>query len=57
VKYYTIKKEWTTTTSLMKFIGAQDKHVLFVDKCANHLQDILFLRNTKFLYYPPNTRA
>ena len=41
----------------MKFIGAQDKHVLFVDKCANHLQDILFLRNTKFLYYPPNTRA
>jgi len=48
VKYYTIKKTWVTTTSFMEFIGAQNKHVLSVDKCANHLQDILFPRNTNF---------
>lgn len=46
-----------TTTSFMEFISAQDKHLLFVHKCANHMQDILFLRNTKFFYYPPDTHA
>jgi len=46
-----------TTTSFMEFISAQDKRLLFVDKCANHMHDILFLRNTKFLYYPPDKHA
>jgi hypothetical protein len=46
-----------STTSFMEFTGEQVKRLLFVDKCVSHLQDILFPRNIKFLYYPPNTRA
>jgi len=42
-----------TTTSFMEFTGAQDKHVLFVHKCVNHLQDILFLRIQNFCIIHP----
>lgn len=26
---------------------------LFVDNCATRLQDLSFLQNVKFVYYPP----
>jgi hypothetical protein len=54
-----------TTTIIMEFLrvlnaftGAQDKNILpFVDNCAVHLQDTLFLQNVKFVYYPPNAQT
>ena len=63
---YVVLKMWNTTQ--IKKHGWQQSfswsslvhkinNLLFVDKYAIHLRDILFLRNTKFLYYPPNTRA
>jgi hypothetical protein len=57
-----IKKAWITTTIFTEFLraldasmGVQGRNILlFVDNCAAHPQDTLFLRNVKVVYYPPN---
>lgn len=63
---YVVLKMWNTTQTQkhgwpQPFSWSSLVHkiniLLFVDKCASHLQDILFLRHIKFLYNPPNTHA
>jgi hypothetical protein len=55
-------KVWMTTDIFSSFLGSLDAHMcaqnrnilLFVDNCAAHPKDTLFLRSVKVIWYPEN---
>jgi hypothetical protein len=58
VKYCANKKAWKTVTIFTEFLRALDasmglqgrNSLLFMDNCAIHSQDVLFLRNVRVVY-------